>query len=129
VNSVGKNLSASGLTCENAAHRYQFGELAPAAGRGEHCCPAAVAIIAVVGLHVALSARHRVQPAWVVPAVLLAVTDCPGTRAASTGGRTASLSVINTLPRTKRTLPPAWSAIPRHDDCLDRAPNWDSCAV
>ena len=31
----------------------------------------ALAIIAVAGLHVALPARYRVQPAWVVPVVLL----------------------------------------------------------
>ena len=31
----------------------------------------ALAIIAAAGLHVALPARYRVQPAWVVPAVLL----------------------------------------------------------
>jgi hypothetical protein len=33
----------------------------------------ATAIIAAAGLHVALPARYRVQPAWVVPAVLLAL--------------------------------------------------------
>jgi hypothetical protein len=31
----------------------------------------ALAIIVAVGLHVALPARYRVQPPWVVPAVLL----------------------------------------------------------
>src|SRR5215470_9192269 len=46
-------------------------ELAPAAERGEHWWPVALAIIAVAGLHVALPARYRVQPAWVVPVVLL----------------------------------------------------------
>jgi hypothetical protein len=46
-------------------------ELAPAAGRGEHWWPAATAIIVVAGLHVALPARYRVQPPWVLPAVLL----------------------------------------------------------
>jgi hypothetical protein len=45
-------------------------EHAPAAGRGEHRWPVAVAIIVAVGLHVALPARHRV-PGWVVPVVLL----------------------------------------------------------
>jgi hypothetical protein len=45
-------------------------EQAPAAGRGEHRWPVAVAIIAAVGLHIALPARHRV-PGWVVPVVLL----------------------------------------------------------
>jgi hypothetical protein len=45
-------------------------ELAPA-GRGEPWWPVAAAIIVVAGLHMALPARYRVQPAWVVPAVLL----------------------------------------------------------
>jgi hypothetical protein len=48
-------------------------ELAPAAERGEHWLPVAVAIIAVAGLHVALPARYRVQPGWVIPAALLAL--------------------------------------------------------
>ena len=46
-------------------------ELAPAAERGERWWPVALAIIVVAGLHVILPARYRVQPAWVVPAVLL----------------------------------------------------------
>jgi len=46
-------------------------ELAPAAGRGEHWWPVALAIIVAAGLHVALPARYRVQPVWLVPAVLL----------------------------------------------------------
>src|SRR5215831_19538262 len=45
--------------------------LAPAAGRGERWWPVALAIIVAAGLHVALPARYRVQPVWVVPAVLL----------------------------------------------------------
>jgi hypothetical protein len=48
-------------------------ELAPAAERGEHWWPVAVAILVAAGLHVALPARYRVQPAWVVPVVLLAL--------------------------------------------------------
>jgi hypothetical protein len=48
-------------------------ELVPAAERGEHWWPVATAIIVVAGLHVALPARYRVQPAWVVPVVLLAL--------------------------------------------------------
>ena len=40
---------------------------------GEHWWPVAVAIIVVAGLHVALPARYRVQPAWLFPAVLLAL--------------------------------------------------------
>ena len=46
-------------------------ELAPAAERGERWWPVALAIIVVAGLHVILPGRYRVQPAWVVPAVLL----------------------------------------------------------
>jgi len=42
-------------------------------GRGERWWPVALAIIAVAFLHVILPARYRVQPAWVVPAVLLAL--------------------------------------------------------
>jgi hypothetical protein len=45
----------------------------PAAVPGEHWWPVAVAIIVVAGLHVALPARYRVQPAWLFPAVLLAL--------------------------------------------------------
>ncbi len=41
------------------------------AGRGEHWWPVALAIIVVVGLHVALPAKYRVNPPWVTPAVLL----------------------------------------------------------
>jgi len=49
-------------------------EQAPAAERREHWWPGAVAIIVTAGLQVALPARYRVQPAWVVPvASLLAV--------------------------------------------------------
>jgi hypothetical protein len=42
-----------------------------AAGPGEHWWPVAAAIIVVAGLHVALPARYRVQPAWLFPTVLL----------------------------------------------------------
>jgi hypothetical protein len=45
----------------------------PAVERGEHWWPVAVAIIVVAALHVALPARYRVQPGWIVPAVLLAL--------------------------------------------------------
>jgi hypothetical protein len=41
------------------------------AERGEHWWPVALAIIVAAGLHVALPARYRVQPPWVVPTVLL----------------------------------------------------------
>ena len=46
-------------------------ELVPAAQRGEHWWPVALAIVVVAGLHVILPGRYRVQPAWVIPAVLL----------------------------------------------------------
>ena len=46
-------------------------EPTPAAERGERWWPVALAIIVVAFLHVILPARYRVQPAWVVPAVLL----------------------------------------------------------
>jgi hypothetical protein len=48
-------------------------ELAPAAERGEHWWPVALAIMAVAGLHVVLPARYRIQPVWVLPVVLLAL--------------------------------------------------------
>jgi len=47
--------------------------LTPAAERGEHWWPVATAIILAAGLHVALPAKYRVQPVWVVPVVLLAL--------------------------------------------------------
>jgi hypothetical protein len=47
--------------------------LGPAAERGERWWPVALAIVVVAGLHVIMPARYRVQPAWVVPAVLLAL--------------------------------------------------------
>jgi hypothetical protein len=46
---------------------------AGAAGRGEHWWPVALAIVVAAVLHVALPAKYRVDPAWVVPAVLLAL--------------------------------------------------------
>ena len=46
-------------------------EPAPSAERGEHWWPVAMSIIVVAGLHVALPARYRVQPSWVVPVALL----------------------------------------------------------
>ena len=46
-------------------------EPAPAAGRGEHWWPVALAILVTAGLHVALPAQYRVNPRWVVPVVLL----------------------------------------------------------
>ena len=44
-----------------------------AAERGENWWPVALAIIVVAGLHVALPAKYRVNPAWVAPVVLLAL--------------------------------------------------------
>lgn len=38
--------------------------------QGEHWWPVVLAIVAVAALHVVLPARYRIQPAWVVPAVL-----------------------------------------------------------
>ena len=44
-----------------------------AAGRGEKWWPVALAIVVAAALHVVLPAKYRVDPAWVVPAVLLAL--------------------------------------------------------
>jgi hypothetical protein len=41
------------------------------AERGEHWWPVALAIVVVVALHVALPAKYRINPPWVLPAVLL----------------------------------------------------------
>ena len=43
------------------------------AARGEHWWPVALAIVVVAFLHVALPSKYRVNPAWVLPAVLLAL--------------------------------------------------------
>jgi hypothetical protein len=59
------------MTTEHRPAREPASELAPPAERGEHWWPVALAIIAAAGLHVALPARYRVQPGWVVPAVLI----------------------------------------------------------
>jgi len=48
-------------------------ELAPAAERGEHWWPVALAIIVVAGLHVALPAGYRVRPVWLFPGIVLAL--------------------------------------------------------
>ena len=63
-------------------------ELALAAERMEYRCPAAVAIIVAADLRVA-TAPYPVQPAWVVPAVLLALLAVPiaGDPGHSTGRR------------------------------------------
>src|SRR3984885_15762483 len=64
------------MSAEQGPDREPVAGVAPArsdepAERGEHWWPVAVAIIVAAGLHVALPARYRVQPAWVVPVVLL----------------------------------------------------------
>ena len=61
------------MTTERRPAREPAVELDPAdpAERGEQWWPVVLAIIVAVGLHVALPARYRVQPTWVVPAVLL----------------------------------------------------------
>ncbi len=59
------------MTTEHGAARDPGIELAPPEERGEPWWPVALAIIVAAGLHVALPAAYRVQPAWVVPAVLL----------------------------------------------------------
>ncbi len=61
------------MATEQKPAREHAVELAPAAGRGEHWWPVAAAIIVAAGLHVALPARYRVQPVWLVPAVLVAL--------------------------------------------------------
>src|SRR6201993_1683978 len=61
------------MTTEHRPAREPPTELAPPAERGEPWWPVALAVIVAAGLHVALPARYRVQPAWVVPAVLLAL--------------------------------------------------------
>ena len=43
------------------------------AARGEHWWPVALAIVVATLLHVALPAKYRVNPPWVVPVVLLAL--------------------------------------------------------
>ena len=43
------------------------------AARGEHWWPVALAIVVATLLHLALPAKYRVNPPWVVPVVLLAL--------------------------------------------------------
>jgi hypothetical protein len=57
------------MTTEQRPAREPAAGQAPAAS-GERWWPVATAIVVAAGLHVALPARYRVQPAWVVPAVL-----------------------------------------------------------
>jgi hypothetical protein len=59
------------MATEHGPARDPLIELAARAEQGEPWWPVALAIIVAAGLHVALPARYRVQPAWVVPVVLL----------------------------------------------------------
>jgi hypothetical protein len=59
------------MATEQGPARGPAVELVPTAERGEHWWPVATAIIIVAGLHVVLPARYRVQPAWLLPAVVL----------------------------------------------------------
>ncbi len=59
------------MATEQEPTREAAVELVPAAERGEHWWPVAVAMIVVVGLHVALPARYRVHPAWLFPTVVI----------------------------------------------------------
>ena len=61
------------MAAEQGSARDPEIELAPPAERGEPWWPVALAIIVAAALHVALPARYRIQPAWVVPVVLLAL--------------------------------------------------------
>src|ERR1700724_3379848 len=59
------------MTSEHRPAREPVIQLAPPAERGEPWWPVALAILVAAGLHVALPARYRVQPSWVVPVVLV----------------------------------------------------------
>ena len=59
------------MTSEHRPTRGPVIELAPPVERGEPWWPVALAILVAAGLHVALPARYRVQPSWVVPVVLV----------------------------------------------------------
>jgi hypothetical protein len=59
------------MAAEQGSARDPEIELASPSERGEHWWPVALAIIVAAGLHVALPPRYRVQPAWVVPVVLV----------------------------------------------------------
>jgi hypothetical protein len=59
------------MATEQEPTREPAVELVPAAERGEHWWPVAVAIIVVAVLHVALPARYRVHPAWLFPTVVV----------------------------------------------------------
>ncbi len=59
------------MDTEQRSARDPASEPPPPAERGEHWWPVALAIIVAAGLHVVLPAQYRVQPAWVLPVVLL----------------------------------------------------------
>jgi hypothetical protein len=59
------------MATEQRPAREPAVEAAPAAERGEHWWPVATAILVAAGLHVALPARYRVQPVWLVPTVMV----------------------------------------------------------
>jgi len=59
------------MATERRPTREPAVELVPAAERGEHWWPVAVAIIVVAVLHVALPARYRVHPTWLFPTVVV----------------------------------------------------------
>ena len=59
------------MATEHGPARDPVIEPASPAERGEPWWPVALAIVVAAGLHVALPATYRVQPVWVVPAVLL----------------------------------------------------------
>jgi hypothetical protein len=61
------------MATERRPAREPAVEVVPAAERGEHWWPVASAILVTAGLHVALPARYRVQPVWLLPAVELAL--------------------------------------------------------
>ena len=77
ASAAGLTPGAPGSSWSMATQRKPVGppaiEPTPAAERGERWWPVALAIIVVAFLHVILPARYRVQPAWVVPAVLIAL--------------------------------------------------------
>ena len=66
---TGRRMVEYGYLAETG--RPAGGRAGTAAERGKHWWPVALAILVAAGLHVALPAEYRIQPGWVVPAVLL----------------------------------------------------------
>jgi hypothetical protein len=60
------------MATEQRPAREPAVELAPAE-RGEHWWPVATAMVVAAGLHAALPAEYRVRPAWLFPAVVIAL--------------------------------------------------------